>query len=1777
MAIPGSDGSITLTTKIDDAGLKQGTKNLRSEAMKLAAEYRKAGMTQSEAQKKAYRELGITAKETDKVKQKTKEFGSESEKSGEKARKAYSDIRSGISKITKTLGVLGTAGSAAFAALVKSAASSFAEYEQLVGGVETLFKDSANMVKDYAAKAYETAGMSANDYMSTVTSFSASLLQSLGQDTEKAAQYADMAIIDMADNANKMGTDMQRIQDAYQGFAKQNYTMLDNLKLGYGGTKTEMERLIAEANKVKKANGEMANLSIDRFSDVVEAIHIVQTEMGITGTTAKEASDTIQGSVASMKASWNNLLTGIADENADLEKLMSQFGDSVVTVFKNLAPVVKQAVSTLPKVITKLGSEFAKAAPDLLGSLIPELIQGGFTIVETLVQTISANAHRMGEAAAELAIIFVQGIINITPQLFEVGAEFISGFVEGLASQYPALTTAITTITGIFAGIKLTPIITSALSGMKPVLSALGTGFKLLSGQIDIATAKQLLFNAAQKANVIGIVITAIAALAGAVYGAVKAYDAWLEKNSELVQETKAMKEASEEASEATQEFVDSLESVVEAGKDAVVNAEAEAHANQTLANELYDLAAKEELTAENKERMKTIVDQLNESISDLNLEFDEETGQLNLTKDAVDKLIQSKMELARVEAVNDLYTEYLKKQYEYQMQVTDAAEKRAEAEAELNDIIAQGKDVTITRQGQEVTYKQYTAEQSAAMENLRTTIANYTDDLEYSSGRMAAAQEEIRALSEVAGVEAPAAFDSGAQAIEQQRVAVEGLTTTTQASILGMQSALEAFKSGDIGLNEFREAIDKQLSLLPESAKAYVVQIKNSFNDLAKGNITAKEFKAVWEKAFGDLPLIALSSSEEMAAAFGHLSPAAQIAVSEIITSFMGLSNGTIGMEQFVETLKASMANLPPSAQTAVQSIITAFARLNAGEIDAEAFSQTVATAMASLTTEAGTIGASIPTEIASGIDGGKSSVESSAGGVKDAAVAKLEATSEAYSKGQDFGTGYGDGIGSMGSYIYNKAYAIAQQALQAVQDSQASSSPSKKAAKLGRDFSDGYALGIDDGEKDVNKVAGNLALSALESVRAAQDSHSPAEGSAELGEDFADGFAVGIERETDAVAAVAESMVNAATDPIEKALKSLNIVFDPTTALANNSEIDTEAFWDRIWQDLSIDPMLYHSINAYLPNQHYKIQTYIKDGEVIAKTGQAIRDGEVVYHTDLLAVQNETLSKSQEAARKLEGVYLEQAKQAENAYKLSTISYQEYLATLDDLFEQQRDRKFRDLEHSLAMDYITEAEYYDSLQLLRDTFFEEGSEEWMDYTEKIYAYRKKQREDEYQETQEMFQQELDNLDTMMRLGLISEEQYYQELANYRDKYFKRGTQEWDDYTLKIYENRLMKHKDMLAELETAEKSMFDKLSSYGSLMTEKPKNQLDSIHPLFELKRNKKGEEFYRINPIRNQKKELQKYYDTLSALRAREGMDSGLFDIVKNMSFEESLEYAKLLMRMGDEQFAQYIADWKEKQALSKQISDDIFGKDGELTSNKVLADLDSQTKNIEKYGEALMAVNNRGALPKDFFEMMRDMGVEEGLEYANALLDLSDEDFKAYIEAWERKVSSSQDVAKQLYADEAETLYNETKNTFEEFISEFLGFGENAGKKFNWGFTQTIKKMLEKLSLLNISTTATSAFFKNFDDRIDWTGVFNSPYVSGSALPSNRSFITSLDDYTRVGPEVPQNISSQWSSNSTSQPQQITVIMEVEGREFGQAVLDYGGQASRRVGVTIGGIQ
>jgi len=366
------------------------------------------------------------------------------------------------------------AAGAAAVSLGKEVIAAYADYEQLVGGVDTLFKESSQKLQTYAANAYKTAGMSANDYMETVTSFSASLIQSLGGDTEKAVKYADMAITDMSDNANKMGTDMSLIQNAYQGFAKQNYTMLDNLKLGYGGTKTEMERLLADAQAISGIE-----YDISSYADVVEAIHVIQESMGIAGATAAEAEGTISGSINALQAALQNMLVGFGDADADMELLCQNMVDALQNVIKNVTPVIENMVKVLPTVTGALLDAFADLLPTLLQTvtdlfsqllntiltLLPQLIPAVVEAVMTIVQALIDNLPLLVDAAVQLVVALVEGIGMALPQLIPAAVQAIITIVEGLISNLPLiLDAALQLIMGLAEGLLTAiPVLIEAL------------------------------------------------------------------------------------------------------------------------------------------------------------------------------------------------------------------------------------------------------------------------------------------------------------------------------------------------------------------------------------------------------------------------------------------------------------------------------------------------------------------------------------------------------------------------------------------------------------------------------------------------------------------------------------------------------------------------------------------------------------------------------------------------------------------------------------------------------------------------------------------------------------------------------------------------------------------------------------------------------------------------------------------------------------------------------------------------------------------------------------------------------------------------------------------------------------------------------------------------------------------------------------------------------------------------------------------------------------------
>jgi len=363
---------------------------------------------------------------------------------------------SGIATAGVAMGVAIGAATVAVGGLVKASIEQYSQYEQLTGGVQTLFKDSSNTVMQYADNAYKTAGMSANEYMNTITGFSASLLQGLGGDTAKAADIGNMAVTDMADNANKMGTGMENIQNAYQGFAKQNYTMLDNLKLGYGGTKTEMERLLADAGKLTGIK-----YDINNFSDVIGAIHAIQGEMGITGTTIKEASSTIEGSLNMTKSAWSNLLVGMADDNSNFDGLIDNLVTSVGALGDNLIPRIEIAIGGVAQLIEKLLPPIMDKVPALIMSILPGLVTAGMQVVsslgtgllqalptlltlaiqiiQTLVNGIQTNLPAIMGAVVLIITQLLASFMQMLPQLLTIGMQIIAQLLIGIGQALPTL------------------------------------------------------------------------------------------------------------------------------------------------------------------------------------------------------------------------------------------------------------------------------------------------------------------------------------------------------------------------------------------------------------------------------------------------------------------------------------------------------------------------------------------------------------------------------------------------------------------------------------------------------------------------------------------------------------------------------------------------------------------------------------------------------------------------------------------------------------------------------------------------------------------------------------------------------------------------------------------------------------------------------------------------------------------------------------------------------------------------------------------------------------------------------------------------------------------------------------------------------------------------------------------------------------------------------------------------------------------------------------------
>lgn len=468
-------------------------------------------------------------------------------------------IGSSAIKVGKGLAVAGAAAATAVTALVSKSVGAFADYEQLTGGVETLFGAGGRSVEEYAQsvgksvsdvqgkydslmsaqnvvlenanKAYMTAGMSANEYMDTVTGFSASLISSLGGDTNKAADYANSALVDMSDNANKMGTNMTDIQNAYQGFAKQNYTMLDNLKLGYGGTQAEMKRLLSDAQKI---TGQKYDIS--SFADITQAIHAIQTQMDITGTTAKEASTTISGSWGSLKAAFENTLVSLTTGGKMFDQSLDALVDSAKTFGQNVIPAITGALSGVGSLIESLAPVIVAELPSMVSDILPHLVSATKSLVTDLISQLPALGKAVldaipsifdgmtdviGESSVGKLKGSFEGLKNTITDTFSNIGPMLKDFCEGGISTFcDALSTAMDLASGAISVIEaLSPVIGAVAGaiitykGAVLLWNAAETAKNVVMG---ISTAAQWALNVAMTANPIGIVIVAIGALVGA-------------------------------------------------------------------------------------------------------------------------------------------------------------------------------------------------------------------------------------------------------------------------------------------------------------------------------------------------------------------------------------------------------------------------------------------------------------------------------------------------------------------------------------------------------------------------------------------------------------------------------------------------------------------------------------------------------------------------------------------------------------------------------------------------------------------------------------------------------------------------------------------------------------------------------------------------------------------------------------------------------------------------------------------------------------------------------------------------------------------------------------------------------------------------------------------------------------------------------------------------------------------------------------------------------------
>lgn len=789
--------------------------NAKKKVAELTAKYsesaEKTGATSKETVDLA-KQLDKAEKEANEAKGALDSYNKELTETDVNAGKAESSLSSLIGKLGKGLqtaakiGAVAISGAAAGVAyLTKEAVASYAEYEQLIGGVETLFKDSAEKVERFADNAFKTAGLSANAYMETVTSFSASLLQSVGKNTYLAAEYADMALIDMADNANKMGTEMKSIQNAYQGFAKQNYTMLDNLKLGYGGTKEEMRRLLRDAEKLEGyAKG---TFDESNFADIVTAIHVIQTELGITGTTATEAATTIKGSAATAKAAWQNLLTGMADDTQNFDKLVNNFVDSAVVLGGNLLPRVKIALNGISRLVEKMLPEIAKEIPDIISDTAPQMVKAGANVVFSLIKGVKKNGDKLAAAffdtLDEIAELLpdkfsrpVQGAVDIAENAFLGFFRFISDHGN--------------VAIGVIAGIGAAFLTWKAASTISSTVTAINA-FVQASGK---ATLAQAALNAVMNANPIVLTTAAVGLLTAGLVALCIAY-------SRASEDTSALSDRQKELIASAREAATSYDDLKRAAAEQAAADIANIDHSEKLYNELRQIAdANGKVKAGYESRARFILGELN---SALGTEYSMNGNIITQYSDMVSSIgsvIEAKRAEILLQAQEETYRQAVENASAAEqaraaslIAVAGAQRDVAEAQERMNAAIAEGDNNSASYYAGVLADAQSNLQSlEAQYMSLDDTVKQYYVDIAtYEEAATAAIEgnsaEAIKHLSAMSGEFQTATSVMSESAEEQKRILGEQVVETQ----INAQLMKEAYINGVTGVSEEMVATAEQ------------------------------------------------------------------------------------------------------------------------------------------------------------------------------------------------------------------------------------------------------------------------------------------------------------------------------------------------------------------------------------------------------------------------------------------------------------------------------------------------------------------------------------------------------------------------------------------------------------------------------------------------------------------------------------------------------------------------------------------------------------------------------------------------------------------------------------------------------------------------------------------------------------------------------------------------------------------------------------------------------